>query len=99
MQIYCPYTVLQFCLFSRFYLCINGAQYTLGIKLLHECLTRKSLITTPVYTQVNTTTVHLLLRGVKFPQNLLTLKVLIFHLDAKNEEKVKKFLKISLALP
>ena len=31
--------------------------------------------------------------GVKFPQNLLTLKVLIFHLDAKNEEKVRNFWK------
>ena len=38
-------------------------------------------------------------RGVKFPQNLLTLVVCFFHLDAKNEEKNKKILKISLALP
>ena len=37
-------------------------------------------------------------RGVKFPQNLLALMVKIFHLDAKNDEKVKKVLKISLAL-
>ena len=37
--------------------------------------------------------------GIKFPQNLLALLVYIFHLDAKNEEKVKKVLKISLALP
>ena len=32
-------------------------------------------------------------RGVKFPQILLTLIVYIFHLDAKNEETVKKILK------
>ena len=38
-------------------------------------------------------------RGVKFPQNLFALMVYIFHLDAKKEEKVKKVLKISLALP
>ena len=39
------------------------------------------------------------LQRCKFPQNSLALMVLNFHLDAKNEEKVKKVLKISLALP
>ena len=39
-----------------------------------------------------------LLRDVKLPQNLPALMVYIFRLDAKNEEKVKKVLKISLAL-
>ena len=38
-------------------------------------------------------------RCVKFPQNLLALIVKSFHLDAKNEEIVKKVLKILLALP
>ena len=38
-------------------------------------------------------------RSVKFPQNLLALMVYIFHLDAENEEKVKKILKTSLVLP